>query len=331
MMTSVNALRIGPVPARALVRHASACQIISGTDMAKAMKARLREEVGNLEAVGISPKLVPLQVGDDPASKNYLQRKLKAAQDVGIAMTVRKLSQDVDNPGILQEIRRLNEDPNVHGIIVQLPLPDHLNEVQICNAVAAVKDVDGFTAVNLGSQVQATLTTDKQKSKGLGGDGFTPCTVMAVKEIVRSVDNIQSLAGKRAVVCGRSLNVGLPIAMALQADSRKGGFDLTTTICHRATPKEDLDYFVGTADVVVSAVGIAGLIKRDMVKPGALVVDVGLTRTPEGKLKGDVEPEVQDVAGYMTKVPGGVGPMTVACLMYNTVLAAKRANLKPSL
>ncbi len=297
--------------------------MIKGTEAAKKIMDQVHSDLDKLKKAGVTPKLVPVVVGDVAESKIYLDRKKKAAEKAGIAFEEKIIPVDVDMPTILKEIESLNADKSVHGIIVQLPIPQHLEEQTVCNTVITEKDVDGFTSHNLGKLVQGV---------GIGG-AFVPCTPLAVLKILQTSVGEQDFMGKNAVVAGRSHNVGLPIAMILQADHIKGGLDLTTTICHRYTPNEELVKAVSKADVVVSAAGVPGLIKPDFVKPGAIVIDVGINRikdpeTGKGKIVGDVDPRVAEIASYMTPVPGGVGPCTVACLLFNTVKAAINQTMK---
>ena len=298
------------------VTKRSLATLIKGQDAAKKIMSQVSEDLKLLQKAGVKPKLVPVVVGDVAESRIYLDRKKAAALKAGLEFEEKIIADTVDMPTMLKTIQDLNADPGVHGIIVQLPIPKHLDEQAVCNSVDVVKDVDGFTCRNLGNLVQ-----------GVGlGDSFVPCTPLAVLKILQQIEGMEYL-GKNAVVAGRSHNVGLPIAMILQADGIKGGLDLTTTICHRYTPNDELVQAVSKADVVVSAAGVPGLIKPEFVKPGAIVVDVGINRIKvdgKNKIVGDVHPDVANVAGYMTPVPGGVGPCTVACLLYNTVIAARR-------
>lgn len=296
--------------------------MIQGKDAADKILKQVYVDLCKLKSSGIRPKLVPVVVGTVPESRIYVERKKKAAKDLGVEFDECILPKDVGMATLLSTIDALNKDESVHGIIVQLPLPDHLDEWRVCNAVNTNKDVDGFTSRNLGRLVQ-----------GVGMDGaFVPCTPLAVLKILETSVDI-GFKGRNAVVAGRSHNVGLPIAMILQADNIKGGLDLTTTICHRYTPQEELTRAIKHADVVVAAAGVPHLIKPEMVKPGAVVIDVGINRvknteTGKAKIVGDVHPDVQHVAGWMTPVPGGVGPCTVACLLYNTVKAAARLSFE---
>jgi len=297
--------------------------MIDGKAVTAKILGQVEQDIQKLASMGIQPSLVPVVVGKVPESEVYIKHKVKAAAKAGLDCRVLRLPEGTDQFSLLGHIDSLNKDPNVHGIIVQLPLPPHMDEQVVCNAVDMTKDVDGFTTKNLGSLVQGV---------GLVGGSFVPCTPLAVLKILQTSVDIP-FKGLNAVVAGRSHNVGLPIAVILAADAIKGGLDLTTTICHRYTPPEQLAEAVAKADVVVTAAGVPNLITKDMVKPGACVVDVGINRVVDptsgkAKIVGDVAPDVADVAGWMTPVPGGVGPCTVACLLYNTVMAAKYAHLK---
>ena len=320
-MTGQNSVKLQHNLGPQLIQHQSqrgVATIIKGQDAAKKIMGQVSLDLELLRHGGIQPKLVPVVVGDVAASRIYLDNKRKAAIKAGLVFEEKVVPNDIDQATLLNIIDDLNQDPTVHGIIVQLPIPKHLDEFAICNAVDTVKDVDGFTIKNLGNLVQ-----------GVGlGDSFVPCTPLAAYKILQTcIPEDYNFMGKNAVVAGRSHNVGLPIAMILSHDHIKGGLDITTTICHRYTPHEELVEAVSKADVVVSAAGVPGLIQKHFVKPGAIVIDVGINRIiKDGKSKivGDVDPQVAEVAGFMTPVPGGVGPCTVACLLYNTVLAAKR-------
>lgn len=297
------------------LRRNAAAAVISGQEIADRILDRVRRSVSKLKR---PPLLVSVLVGDDAESLVYTGKKREAAARVGISMDVMRLPTDVTADRLCDKIDGLNRDGGVHGVIVQLPLPEHLDEIRTCNLVAPEKDVDGFTAHSLGSLVQSANSNVS----------FLPSTALAVRELLSaSARRMETkLAGKRAVVIGRSLNVGLPIALLLQADSKKGGFDLTTTICHRST--RDLAAVTREADVLVCAAGVRKLVAGDAVKPGAIVIDVGLNRVllsgGKSRIFGDVCPDVADVAAAVTPVPGGVGPCTVACLLYNTALAADR-------
>ncbi|CAD1468211.1 unnamed protein product, partial [Heterotrigona itama] len=290
--------------------------IINGKEIANEIQNELKATVQSwINNDKRRPKLVAIKVGNDPASKVYVERKIKAANFIGIENYTIYLEENSSQQDLLKEIDYLNKDKNVDGILVQLPLPKHMNEHEVCQAIVPNKDVDGFHLQNLGSLAS-------------NSNGIIPATALAVKElIIRS--NIETF-GKNAVVVGRSKHVGLPIALLLHADSRDeiGALDMTTTICHRHTPHTELEKLTKLADLIVVAAGIPGLITKEMVKPGACIIDVGITRIKidnKYKLIGDVDFEsVQAVAGHITPVPGGVGPMTVVMLMKNTILAAKK-------
>jgi len=287
----------------------------------KLLAAEILAEVKQgVAALGSKPSLVAIAVGNHPASKIYLTRKAEAAEVCGVEYQQLAFPPTITEKELIEVIEGLNTDSSVHGVIVQLPLPPHMSESRICNSVLPDKDVDGFTGASLGRLVQ-------------GENGLVPCTALAVREIVKRAtsfssgsDQEPSWRGKRAVVVGRSHNVGLPIQILLGSDGDKGGLDMTVTLCHRYTPPEDLAKAVQASDLVVSAAGVPGIITREIVKPGAVLVDVGLTRVCHlGKnlVVGDVHKEARQVASLVTPVPGGVGPCTVACLMSNTLRAAE--------
>ncbi|KZC13003.1 Bifunctional methylenetetrahydrofolate dehydrogenase/cyclohydrolase, mitochondrial [Dufourea novaeangliae] len=256
------------------------------------------------------PNLVAILVGNNPASKVYVQRKMKVATLIGIESSTLLFEESITQKDLMKTIDQLNKNETVNGILVQLPLPEHINEYEICQKIVPHKDVDGFHSDNIGRL-------------SLNNDTLIPATALGVMELIlrSKIDTI----GKNAVVVGRSKHVGLPIALLLhtRCQGNLGGLDMTTTICHRHTPHTELVQFTKLADVVVSATGIPGLITKDMIKPGACVIDVGISRIKKGdkyKLVGDVDFEnVKEVAGYITPVPGGTGPMTVAMLMKNTI------------
>lgn len=278
-------------------------QLIDGKAIGAAVRAEIKDRVGEFSArTGIKPNLVTVLVGDDPASRIYVRNKGKACHEAGM------LSQQIDLPATLPEndllalVAKLNADPAVHGILVQLPLPEHINESHIIEAVSPDKDVDGFHPVNAGRLLS-------------GGPCFVPCTPLGIMKMLdhESV----SLKGKHAVVVGRSNIVGKPVALLLLAEHA------TVTVCHSRT--EDLPAVVRSADVVVAAVGKAEMIRGDWLSPGAVVIDVGINRLPDGRLVGDVAfAEAKEVAGKITPVPGGVGPMTITMLLHNTLEAAAR-------
>lgn len=292
-------------------------KIIDGKKIADDIKKEIRTEIDNWVQKGNrQPCLMAILVGEDPASQKYVKNKMIAAQMVGIKSATLRLPSTSTEEEIIAKINELNQDKTVDGILVQLPVPQHVSERNVCNAVDPRKDVDGFHVNNIGKLVSNV-------------DCLVPATALGVVELLRR-SNIETF-GKNVVVCGRSKNVGLPMALLLHSDGRDElpGFDATVTICHRFTPKEQLDFFARSADIIITATGVVGLITADMVKPGACIIDVGINRivTEDGKEKlvGDVDfEEVSKVAGFITPVPGGVGPMTVAMLMHNTFKAAQK-------
>jgi methylenetetrahydrofolate dehydrogenase (NADP+)/methenyltetrahydrofolate cyclohydrolase len=277
-------------------------QLIDGKALAAKLRAELGPRVERLKAAGHTPGLAVILVGDDPASAIYVRNKVKACEEAGIRSWRDTLPADTTQAALLARISALNADPNVHGILVQMPLPKHLNAEDVLDTIAFDKDVDGLHATNAG------LTL-------MGKPHFRSCTPYGAMKMLESIG--VPLAGAHAVVIGRSNMVGKPMAMLLLAANA------TVTICHSAT--RDLPSITRQADILVAAVGRARLVTADMVKPGAAVIDVGINRTPEGKLVGDVDFEgVSKVAGWITPVPGGVGPMTITMLLVNTVEAAER-------
>ena len=285
--------------------------IIDGNALAAQVRDEVARDVAALtEATGIVPGLNLLLVGDDPASAVYVRNKGKDCEKVGIRSTIVRMTSDVSQQEVIDQVLAWNADPLVHGILVQLPLPKHIDEHAVIRAIDPEKDVDGFHPINAGKLL-------------IGLDGFIPCTPYGVLEMLRR-SNIET-SGKHAVVVGRSNIVGKPLAMLL-AQKRPQG-NCTVTICHTATPS--IAEFTRQADIIISAVGMHGLITKDHVRPGAVVIDVGINRIehPDGtsRLAGDVlYDEVAEIASAITPVPGGVGPMTRAMLLRNTVTAAQR-------
>ena len=275
-------------------------QLIDGKAIAAEITEEMRLRAQALREKGIVPCLAVILAGNDPASEIYVRNKRRACKRAGIESRMIRLDQSVSREEILREIHALNQDPAVHAVLVQLPLPGHLDETEILSAVLPEKDADGFHPLNAGR----LLTGEK---------GVLPCTPAGCMELLRRTG--VSLSGAEAVVIGRSNIVGKPMAaLLLQADA-------TVTVCHSRTP--DLHEQCLRADILVSAAGRRGLITADMVKEGAVVVDVAMNRAPDGKLCGDVDyAAVAEKAGYITPVPGGVGPMTRAMLMENTYRAA---------
>lgn len=277
-------------------------EIISGKLLAQSIKEGLREQVLGFEPkYGRLPNLVVILVGNDPGSKSYVSGKTKAANFVGIANTLVNLEETITEEELLGRIRELNADPTVDGILVQLPLPKHINEERILNAISRDKDVDGFHKENAADLFQSRIDTDT----------VLPCTPHGIIKMLESL-NVE-LQGKHAVVIGRSNIVGMPVAKMLLDKNA------TVTICHSRT--KNLAEITRTADILVSAIGRPKYVKADMVREGAIVIDVGTALNPEtGKICGDVDFDaVAPKCSYITPVPGGVGPMTIACLMENTI------------
>lgn len=284
-------------------------KILSGKEVSARVKQQLREEVEALKAAGTNPGLAVVIVGDDPASKVYVANKEKACADLGFYSEKHALPAQTTEEELLALVENLNNDENIHGILVQLPLPKHLDDKTIINNIKPEKDVDAFHPANVGKIM-------------IGDFDFVPCTPAGVMELIR--ESGVEVEGKECVVIGRSNIVGKPMSMLLL---HKNG---TVTVCHSRT--KDLKEKTKRADILVAAVGIAKFVTGDMVKEGAVVIDVGMNRDENGKLCGDVDfDSVEPIAGAITPVPGGVGPMTIAMLMKNTVTAAKRAHEKKSL
>jgi methylenetetrahydrofolate dehydrogenase (NADP+)/methenyltetrahydrofolate cyclohydrolase len=284
-----------------------AAQILDGKSLAASIRAGLKERVAALVQRGVRPGLAVVLAGDDAASRVYVRNKTLAAGEIGVHSELHEFEQDVTETTILNQVRALNEDPRVHSILVQLPLPKHIEAARVLEAIAPQKDVDGFHEVNLGALLA-------------GRPGVVPCTPAGVMRLIEHAG--VPLAGRRAVVVGRSNIVGKPVALLLLQK------DATVTVCHSKTPQ--LAVITQQADILVAAVGRAKLVTAEMVKPGACVIDVGVNRLPDGKLAGDVDYEaVKEVAGWITPVPGGVGPMTIAMLLENCLRAAARKESAP--
>ena len=279
--------------------------LINGKQIAKETYAELKERTEALAEKGIIPGLTVIIVGENPASMTYVASKEKKAAQLGWNSKVIRLEESISQAELIEVIEKLNADQSVDGILVQLPLPKHINELDVLEKIDPDKDVDGFHIVNSGRLFA-------------GLDGFVPCTPKGIMKLIASTG--VDVSGKNAVVLGRSLIVGKPIALLLTAENA------TVTICHSRTA--DLREHTLRADILVAAIGKPKFVTADMVKEGAVVIDVGINRTEEG-LVGDVDFEsVKEKAGYITPVPGGVGPMTIAMLMENTVLSAeKRAKI----
>ena len=284
------------------VRVDVSAQIIDGKDLGKKIQEEVSKSVSLLKDRGVVPHLAVVIAGEDPASHVYVRNKERACDRCGI------ISTRIDMPGssnleeILEVVNTLNSDPNIHGILVQSPAPDGVDELAIASSILPQKDVDGFNPVNLGKLVQG-------KSGGL-----MPCTPSGVMRMLKS-SGIKT-RGAKAVVLGRSRIVGMPMALMLA----QPGFDATVTIVHSRT--DGIASICNQADILIAAVGKPHMVREEWVKQGAFVVDVGISRV-EGGLAGDVSPEVSEVAGWITPVPGGVGPMTIAMLMENTLRAAE--------
>ncbi len=276
--------------------------IIDGKEISKKVKEEVRLEVEKLKSQGIPPKLTVVLVGDDPASQVYVRNKEKSARKVGIESDTIRLPAETSEEELVELVKKLNDDESVNGILVQLPLPDHISKDRIIETISPMKDADGFHPYNLG-RLMAGLET------------VIPCTPNG---IMRMLDEIGfELKGKNAVVIGRSVIVGKPVAQLLL--SRHA----TVTTCHSRT--KNLEFYTKNADVLVVAVGRPEMIRGEQIKEGAVVIDVGINRKEDGKLVGDVHFEsASEVASWITPVPGGVGPMTVAMLLYNTVYLTKK-------
>ena len=279
-------------------------QLIDG----KALSEQLRKEVATraaaLKAKGITPGLALVLVGDNQASQVYVRNKVKACEDVGFHSVLEKYDASMTEAELLARVEALNNDPSIHGILVQLPLPKHIDDHKVIETISPAKDVDGFHVASAGALM-------------VGEVGFKACTPYGCMKMLESI-GMKDLRGKHAVVIGRSNIVGKPMAMMLLAANA------TVTITHSGTA--DLAAMTRQADIVVAAVGKVDVLTADMVKPGAVVIDVGMNRNAEGKLCGDVDFNgVKEVAGYITPVPGGVGPMTITMLLVNTMESAERA------
>lgn len=276
-------------------------EIISGKVLAARIKAQAAQQAAKLREKGISVRLAVIIVGENPASKAYVRGKAKDCAECGILSDVLELPQSITESELLGKIEQLNQDDRVHGILVQLPLPPQIREQSVINAILPQKDVDGFTDINTGRLIS-------------GEECFLPCTPAGCIEMLKSTG--MEIAGKDAVVIGRSNIVGKPAALMLCAENA------TVTLCHSHT--ENLKEKCAAADILIAAVGKAGFVTGDMIKPGAVVIDVGINRTADGTLCGDVVfDEAEPKASYITPVPGGVGLMTRAMLMMNTVRAAR--------
>lgn len=276
-------------------------QLIDGNALARRIRDEVAQRTAALTAQGHQPGLAVILVGEDPASQVYVKHKVADCQGVGMRSILDRLPAETTEAALLTRIRELNDDASVHGILVQMPLPRHINPQRVIETISTRKDVDGYSVQSAGDLMA-------------GLPGFRPCTPYGCMKLIETTGI--DLRGKRAVVIGRSNTVGKPMALLLlQANA-------TVTICHSAT--EDIGRHTRDADVVVAAVGRRNVLTADMVKPGAVVIDVGMNRNDDGKLCGDVDfTAVKEVAGWITPVPGGVGPMTRAMLLVNTLEAAE--------
>ncbi len=285
-------------------------QLIDGNALSKKLRLDVAERTATLKARGITPGLAVVLVGENPASQVYVRNKVKACADNGLHSVLEQYPATLSEADLLGRVEALNNNPAIHGILVQLPLPAHIDAQKVIEAISPAKDVDGFHIASAGALM-------------VGQPGFWPCTPYGCMKMLESLNDDKTgrgydLKGKHAVVIGRSNIVGKPMALMLLQKNA------TVTICHSAT--KDLKAMTLQADVIVAAVGKRNVLTADMVKPGAVVIDVGMNRNEEGKLCGDVDFEgVKAVASYITPVPGGVGPMTITMLLVNTLEAAERA------
>ena len=278
-------------------------QIIDGNALSKQLRGEVATRAQALKARGLTPGLAVVLVGDNQASQVYVRNKVKACEDAGLHSVLEKYDATMTEAELLARVEALNNDPAIHGILVQLPLPKHIDDHKVIEAISPAKDVDGFHVASAGALM-------------VGETGFKACTPYGCMKMLESI-GMKDLRGKHAVVIGRSNIVGKPMAMMLlQANA-------TVTVTHSGTA--DLGAMTRQADVVVAAVGKRNVLTADMVKPGAVVIDVGMNRNDEGKLCGDVDyAGVSEVAGFITPVPGGVGPMTITMLLVNTMESAER-------
>lgn len=275
--------------------------IINGKEIGQQIRESIEQRVNKCKEQGLTPGLAVILVGDNPASQTYVRNKQKSCEAIGIFSELVKLPADTTEQDLLQHIESLNERKDIHGILVQLPIPKHINEDKVIATIAPEKDVDGFSPISVGKMM-------------LGQDTFLPCTPFGVMKLLEhsGID----IAGKHAVIVGRSHIVGKPMGQLLLQK------DATVTYTHSKT--RDLPSITKQADIIVAAVGIANFIKEEHVKQGAVVIDVGINRDENNKLVGDVKfDEVEKVASHITPVPGGVGPMTITMLLYNTVQSAE--------
>ncbi|EAE4597334.1 bifunctional methylenetetrahydrofolate dehydrogenase/methenyltetrahydrofolate cyclohydrolase FolD [Listeria monocytogenes] len=277
-------------------------EIIDGKKLAKEIQEKVTREVAELVKEGKKPGLAVVLVGDNQASRTYVRNKQKRTEEAGMKSVLIELPENVTEEKLLSVVEELNEDKTIHGILVQLPLPEHISEEKVIDTISYDKDVDGFHPMNVGNLF-------------IGKDSFVPCTPAGIIELIKSTGT--QIEGKRAVVIGRSNIVGKPVAQLLLNENA------TVTIAHSRT--KDLPQVAKEADILVVATGLAKFVKKDYIKPGAVVIDVGMDRDENNKLCGDVDfDDVVEEAGFITPVPGGVGPMTITMLLANTLKAAKR-------
>ena len=279
-------------------------QLIDGNALSQQLRAEVAARAAALKARGTTAGLAVILVGDNPASQVYVRNKVKACHDAGLHSVLEKYDASLTEAELLARVEALNNDPSIHGILVQLPLPQHINDHKVIEAISPLKDVDGFHVASAGALM-------------VGEVGFKACTPYGCMKMLESI-GMKDLRGKHAVVIGRSNIVGKPMAMMLLAANA------TVTVCHSGTA--DLAHHTRQADIVVAAVGKRNVLTAEMLKPGAVVIDVGMNRNDEGKLCGDVDFDgCKAVASHITPVPGGVGPMTITMLLVNTMEAAERA------
>lgn len=276
--------------------------IISGKDLAKAKREMMKQEVQGLMSEGVQPGLAVILVGEDPASQSYVKAKQKACEEIGIYSVLHRLEDTITEAQLLDAIETLNNDSKIHGILVQLPLPSHISEKAVIEKISPAKDVDGFHPISVGKMM-------------IGEDTFLPCTPFGIVEMIKSQGI--TIEGKHVVVIGRSNIVGKPVGQLLLNENA------TVTYCHSRT--KDMKSITKQADILVVAVGKANFIDASYIKEGSVVIDVGVNRLDTGKLVGDVVfDEAKEVASHITPVPGGVGPMTITMLLFNTIQSAKK-------
>ncbi|MFP5113536.1 bifunctional methylenetetrahydrofolate dehydrogenase/methenyltetrahydrofolate cyclohydrolase FolD [Bacillaceae bacterium C204] len=277
--------------------------IINGKEIGEKKRMEIGEEVSRLKKLGVTPGLAVILVGNNDASRTYVTNKEKACKELGMNSVLIELPEEISEEELLSKIAELNMDTNIHGILVQLPIPKHIDEKKVIESISPLKDVDGFHPINIGRMMT-------------GQNAFLPCTPYGIMVLLEETGI--SIAGKHVVVVGRSNIVGKPVGQLFLNK------DATVTYCHSKT--KDIKLHTNKADILIAAVGIPNFIKAEHVKDGAVVIDVGINRNEAGKLCGDVDfAEVSEKAGYITPVPKGVGPMTITMLMYNTLKSASES------